>query len=119
MTHYQVTHVETGLKGRFEGDSKQLAVHSAYKKWIDTIEGKSREFTATRITKPKKPIVARKEYTCSCCLSKIAKGDGYFRKNVRIGSSKPDTLEMKQGIPWILSHGYSVSEKICVECEEK
>ena len=119
MAHFQVTHTETGTTDSFKGNDKRIVVINAYKKWVDAklINPASKEFTATKIAKAKKSTKANKEYTCSCCSSKILKGDSYFSKSVRLGSTKKDTVECIKGIPTIISHGYTFTDKTCAECE--
>jgi len=66
----------------------------------------------TKLTK------SRRAYTCHECKAPINKGDLYARKTIRLGSSKPDTLENIGGQTTIISHGLSVSVKCCEQCAQ-
>jgi hypothetical protein len=61
---------------------------------------------------------ARRVYTCNVCKGRIAKGEPYVRKNVRLGSSKADTIENIGGVPSIMSHGITVAVKHCENCAD-
>ena len=112
MTHFKVTHTETGTTDSFKGDDKRIVVINAYKKWVDAklINPASKDFTATKIAKAKKSTKANKEYTCSCCSSKILKGDSYFSKAVRLGSSKVSQQSYLMDIPSLIRFVSSVKQ---------
>ena len=65
-----------------------------------------------RMTKCNKPAM------CDQCQKDINKGDLYLKKSKRIGSSKADTMEMREGIPIITGHGITINIKICQPCAE-
>ena len=66
-----------------------------------------------------KLIKSRRAYTCHECKAPINKGDMYTRKTIRLGSSKPDTIENIGGQTTIISHGLSVSVKCCEQCAKE
>ena len=55
---------------------------------------------------------------CDQCKAGIKKGDMYRKKSKRIGSSKADTMEMRDGIPTIIGHGITIQIKLCQKCAE-
>ena len=59
-----------------------------------------------------------KAATCNQCQKDINKGDLYRKKSKRIGSSKADTMEMRDGIPTIIGHGITIQIKLCQPCAE-
>lgn len=59
---------------------------------------------------------ANQEYTCDGCIATIAKGSQYARVGKRIGSWKPDSLEMRNGQPVIVMHGAPVDLYLCAAC---
>ena len=59
-----------------------------------------------------------KAATCDQCKTDIKKGDLYRKKSKRIGSSKADTMEMREGIPTIIGHGITIQIKLCQKCAE-
>lgn len=61
-------------------------------------------------------IKSRRAYKCHECKEPINKGDLYARKTIRLGSSKPDTVENISGQATLISHGLSVSVKCCERC---
>jgi len=65
-----------------------------------------------KMTKCNKPAI------CDQCQKDINKGDLYRKKSKRIGSSKADTMEMREGIPTIIGHGITINIKICQPCAE-
>ena len=64
------------------------------------------------MTKCNKPAI------CDQCQKDINKGGLYRKKSKRIGSSKADTMEMREGIPTIIGHGITINIKICRPCAE-
>lgn len=65
-----------------------------------------------KMTKCNKPAI------CDQCQKDINKGDLYRKKSKRIGSSKADTMEMREGIPTIIGHSITINIKICQPCAE-
>lgn len=63
-----------------------------------------------------KLIRCNKPAKCNQCHAEIAKGDRYRKTSKRIGSSKADTMEMRDGIPTIIGHGLTVQIKLCQRC---
>jgi hypothetical protein len=63
-----------------------------------------------------KLIKSRKQCTCEECKATINKGDLYARKNIRLGSSRADTLENRDGLAVIVSHGITITAKLCASC---
>ena len=59
---------------------------------------------------------SRKLCKCYSCKNEIAKGDLYAKKSIRLGSSRPDSVENIKGVASIVSHGITVSTKYCVAC---
>jgi hypothetical protein len=53
---------------------------------------------------------------CYSCKGPIQKGDMYRKRSHRVGSSQPDSLEMREGTPTIVMHGWTVAIKLCAEC---
>jgi hypothetical protein len=66
-----------------------------------------------------KLIKSRRNYTCYACKSKIAKGETYSKKSIRIGSSAPDSLINIDGQSTIIAHGITISAQICRDCSIK
>jgi len=65
-----------------------------------------------KMTKCKKAAI------CDQCKADINKGDLYRKKSKRIGSSKADTMEMRDGIPTIIRNGITIQIKLCQPCAE-
>ena len=63
-----------------------------------------------------KLIKSRKQCVCNECKATINKGDLYARKNIRLGSSRSDTIESRDGLAVIVSHGITISAKLCTSC---
>ena len=59
---------------------------------------------------------ANQAYVCDGCVATIAKGSQYARVGKRVGSSRPDSMEMRNGNPVILMHGFSVDLYLCASC---
>ena len=63
-----------------------------------------------------KMIKCRKPATCEICNTKIEKGDLYGKKTKRLGSPGKQTVEMIEGYPTCVSHGFTYTIKLCESC---
>jgi len=66
-------------------------------------------------TQPKL-IRARRPYRCGACGATIEPGELYRRRTVSQGRVGPKTVELRDGYPTVVAHGFRAQSRVCQKC---
>jgi hypothetical protein len=64
----------------------------------------------------KKLTRSRKNYLCHECRGPISKGDLYRKKTVSIGNPSKETIEKRDDVLVVVSHGLRFGVQVCETC---
>ena len=59
---------------------------------------------------------ARRDYVCYTCKGNIVRGQRYGIQRVTIGKRGDESIEMRDGNPWIIQNWLSCDAKFCQAC---
>ena len=63
-----------------------------------------------------KTVTARKKYTCYVCKAAIPQGYQYAKKSVTIGRPSDNHIRTIQGMPTMVTEGFTANVKTHVQC---
>ena len=59
---------------------------------------------------------ARRSYKCGACAGTIEPGDFYRCRTVTRASNRGQSVELRDGYPTVIEHGFRVRTRVCQGC---